>query len=135
MANKAANIDFSGAMNRMRQTTKEEPRTQQSSYEESRVGEDVRKTSEPVVEEGRRGPGRKRKENKLRSNPTTVFFDNETARALTMIKVNNNIDKKDLVLAATREFLSKYYLNGDARLGEEGVRSVFSNLGGILNKE
>lgn len=131
MGNKTANIDFGDAISRMRQRTREE-----------RVGESVpqqpnqqqehepSKQEEPAQQpEPKRGPGRKPRENNVRTNGKTIFFDNETEHALTMIKANYRIDKKDLVLAATREFLAKYYNKDEYRLSDEGIYAIFSILG------
>lgn len=88
--------------------------------------------SEPTTNaptEERRGPGRKPRENNVRTNGKTIYFDNETEHALAMVKANNRIDKKDLVLAATREFLAKYYNKDEYRLTNEGIYAIFSSLG------
>ena len=47
-----------------------------------------------------------------------------------MVKLNNSIDKKDLVLAATRLFLDQYYKAGDGRLSDDGVAAIFRQLNG-----
>lgn len=131
MGNKTANIDFGDAISRMRQRTREE-----------RVGESVpqqpnqqqehapSKQEEPAQQpEPKRGPGRKPRENNVRTNGKTIFFDDETEHALTMIKANYRIDKKDLVLAATREFLAKYYNKEEYRMSNEGIYAIFNSLG------
>lgn len=131
MANKTANIDFGDAISRMRQRTREEkvgesvPQqpTQQQEYAKPRQEEPVQQP------EPKQGPGRKPRENNVRTNGKTIFFDNETEHALTMVKANNRIDKKDLVLAATREFLAKYYNKEEYRLSNEGIYAIFSSLG------
>ena len=83
-----------------------------------------------IATEERRGPGRKKRENNIRTNPKTIFFDDATDYALSTIKLNNSIDKKDLVLAATRLFLEKYYQTDLGRLSEDGVAAIFQQLGG-----
>lgn len=85
-------------------------------------------TNDPTEE--RRGPGRKKRENNIRTNPKTIFFDDATDYALAMVKLNNCIDKKDLVLAATRLFLEKYYQPDLGRLSEDGIAAIFQQLGG-----
>lgn len=131
MANKTASIDFGDAISRMRRSTKEErvgesaPQhpTQQQEYVQPQQEEPVRQP------EPKRGPGRKPRENNVRTNGKTIYFDNETEHALAMVKANNRIDKKDLVLAATREFLAKYYNKEEYRLTNEGIYVIFSSLG------
>lgn len=137
MANKTANIDFGQSVSRMNRMTNEKPRPDQ--IQNNRVGEepetkqhDLSKPEEtqatqPPIEE-RRGPGRKKRENNVRSNPKTIFFDDATDYALAMVKLNNSIDKKDLVLAATRLFLDKYYQSGEGRLSEDGVSTILRYL-------
>lgn len=139
MANKTANIDFGQSVSRMNRMTNEKPRTDQ--IQTNRVGEDPKtkqhdmvepeevQTTQPPIEE-RRGPGRKKRENNIRSNPKTIFFDDATDYALAMVKLNNSIDKKDLVLAATRLFLDQYYQAGEGRLSEDGIASIFRQLNG-----
>ena len=85
-------------------------------------------TNAPADE--RRGPGRKKRENNVRTNPKTIFFDDATDYALSTIKLNNSIDKKDLVLAATRLFLEKYYQADLCRLSEDGVEAIFQQISG-----
>lgn len=131
MANKTASIDFGDAISRMRRSTKEErvgestPQqpTLQQEYAPSKQEESAQQP------EPKRGPGRKPRENNVRTNGKTIYFDNETEHALAMVKVNNRIDKKDLVLAATREFLAKYYNKEEYRLTNEGIYVIFSSLG------
>lgn len=137
MANKTANIDFGQSVSRMNRMTNEKPRPDQ--IQNNRVGEEPEtkqhdmtkpeevQTTQPPTEE-RRGPGRKKRENNVRSNPKTIFFDDATDYALAMVKLNNSIDKKDLVLAATRLFLDHYYQAGEGRLTEEGVSTILSYL-------
>ena len=137
MANKTANIDFGQSVSRMNRMTNEKPRTDQ--IQNNRVGEEPEtkqhdmakpeetQTTQPPIEE-RRGPGRKKRENNVRSNPKTIFFDDATDYALAMVKLNNSIDKKDLVLAATRLFLDHYYQAGEGRLTEEGVSTILRYL-------
>lgn len=134
MANKTANIDFGQSVSRMNRMTNEKPRPDHI----NRVGEEpetkhdmikpeeVQTTKQPTEE--RRGPGRKKRENNVRSNPKTIFFDDATDYALAMVKLNNSIDKKDLVLAATRLFLDHYYQAGEGRLTEEGVSTILRYL-------
>lgn len=137
MANKTANIDFGKSVSRMNRMTNEKPRPDQ--IQTNRVGdepetkqhdmvkpEEVQTTQSPIEE--RRGPGRKKRENNVRSNPKTIFFDDATDYALAMVKLNNSIDKKDLVLAATRLFLDHYYQAGEGRLTEEGVSTILRYL-------
>lgn len=81
-----------------------------------------------IATEERRGPGRKKRENNIRTNPKTIFFDDDTDYALSTIKLNNSIDKKDLVLAATRLFLEKYYQPDLGRLSEDGVAAIFQQI-------
>lgn len=133
MANKTANIDFGQSVSRMNRMTNEKPRPDQ--IQNNRVGEEPEtkqhdmvkpeeaQTTQPPIEE-RRGPGRKKRENNVRSNPKTIFFDDATDYALAMVKLNNSIDKKDLVLAATRLFLDQYYQSGEGRLSEDGVSTI-----------
>ena len=83
-----------------------------------------------ISTEERRGPGRKKRENNIRTNPKTIFFDDNTDYALSTIKLNNSIDKKDLVLAATRLFLEKYYQPDSGRLSEDGVAAIFQQISG-----
>lgn len=83
-----------------------------------------------IATEERRGPGRKKRENNIRTNPKTIFFDDDTDYALSTIKLNNSIDKKDLVLAATRLFLEKYYQSDIGRLSEDGVSAIFQQISG-----
>ena len=83
-----------------------------------------------ISTEERRGPGRKKRENNIRTNPKTIFFDDATDYALSAIKLNNSIDKKDLVLAATRLFLEKYYQTDSGRLSEDGVAAIFQQISG-----
>ena len=83
-----------------------------------------------ISTEERRGPGRKKRENNIRTNPKTIFFDDDTDYALSTIKLNNSIDKKDLVLAATRLFLEKYYQADLCRLSEDGVEAIFQQISG-----
>ena len=83
-----------------------------------------------LILQPRRGPGRKKRENNIRTNPKTIFFDDDTDYALSTIKLNNSIDKKDLVLAATRLFLEKYYQPDLGRLSEDGIAAIFQQLGG-----
>ena len=83
-----------------------------------------------IATEERRGPGRKKRENNIRTNPKTIFFDDATDYTLSTIKLNNSIDKKDLVLAATRLFLEKYYQSDSGRLADEGVAAIFQQLSG-----
>lgn len=137
MANKTANIDFGQSVSRMNRMTNEKPRPDQ--IQNNRVGEEPEtkqhdmikpeevQTTQPTIEE-RRGPGRKKRENNVRSNPKTIFFDDATDYALAMVKLNNSIDKKDLVLAATRLFLDHYYQAGEGRLSEEGVSTILRSL-------
>lgn len=137
MANKTANIDFGQSVSRMNRMTNEKPRPEQ--IQNNRVWEepetkqhDIAKpeeaqTTQPPIEE-RRGPGRKKRENNVRSNPKTIFFDDATDYALAMVKLNNSIDKKDLVLAATRLFLDQYYQPGEGRLSEDGVSTILRYL-------
>lgn len=148
MANKTANIDFGQSINRMNRMTNEKQRTEQP--QEGR-GEprNVDRPTEPerpsvvqteaevsqvpptaIATEERRGPGRKKRENNIRTNPKTVFFDDATSYALAMVKLNNGIDKKDLILSATRLFLEKYYQSDLGRLSEDGVAAIFHQLGG-----
>ncbi len=140
MANKTASIDFGDAMSRMRRSTKEDrvgesaPQqpTQQQEYEQPIQQQEYAppQQEEPAQQpEPKRGPGRKPRENNVRTNGKTIYFDNETEHALAMVKANNRIDKKDLVLAATREFLSKYYNKEEYRLTNEGIYVLFSSLG------
>lgn len=135
MANKTANIDFGQSVSRMNRMTNEKPRPDQI----NRVGEepetkqhDLAEPKEPqtteLPTEERRGPGRKKRENNVRSNPKTIFFDDATDYALAMVKLNNSIDKKDLVLAATRLFLERYYQADSGRLSEEGVSTILRYL-------
>ena len=86
--------------------------------------------STAIATDERRGPGRKKRENNIRTNPKTIFFDDTTDYALSTIKLNNSIDKKDLVLAATRLFLEKYYQSDSGRLSEDGVAAIFQQLNG-----
>lgn len=137
MANKTANIDFGQSVSRMNRMTNEKPRPDQ--IQNNRVGDEPEtkqhdmvkpeevQTTQPPIEE-RRGPGRKKRENNVRSNPKTIFFDDATDYALAMVKLNNSIDKKDLVLAATRLFLERYYQAGEGRLTEEGVSTILRYL-------
>lgn len=139
MANKTASIDFGDAMSRMRRSTKEErggesaphQPTKQQEYAPSRQQEYAQPQQEAPAHqpEPKRGPGRKPRENNVRTNGKTIYFDNETEHALAMVKANNRIDKKDLVLAATREFLAKYYNKEEYRLTNEGIYAIFSSLG------
>ena len=137
MANKTANIDFGQSVSRMNRMTNEKPRPDQ--IQNNRVGEEPETKQHDMVKpeeiqtaqqptEERRGPGRKKRENNVRSNPKTIFFDDATDYALAMVKLNNSIDKKDLVLAATRLFLERYYQAGEGRLTEEGVSTLFRYL-------
>ena len=152
MANKTANIDFGKSVNRMNRMTSEQPRKEPT--EESMEGHlsagqtceannplrEQQELSRPTLpasaeqpsqtgNDERRGPGRKKRENNVRTNPKTIFFDNATDYAMSMIKLNNGIDKKDLVLAATREFLEKYYRKEHGRLSNEGIHAIFQQLG------
>lgn len=83
-----------------------------------------------LILQQRRGTGRKKRENNIRTNPKTIFFDDDTDYALSSIKLNNSIDKKDLVLAATRLFLEKYYQSDLGRLSEDGVAAIFQQISG-----
>lgn len=83
-----------------------------------------------LILQPRRGPGRKKRDNNIRTNPKTIFFDDDTDYALSTIKLNNSIDKKDLVLAATRLFLEKYYQSDIGRLSEDGVSAIFQQISG-----
>ena len=137
MANKTANIDFGQSVSRMNRMTNEKPRPDQ--IQNNRVGEEPASQQHDTIKpkevqniqpptEDRRGPGRKKRENNVRSNPKTIFFDDATDYALAMVKLNNSIDKKDLVLAATRLFLDQYYQTGEGRLTEEGVSTILRYL-------
>ena len=157
MANKAANIDFGQSINRMNRMTSEKPLTEQSKEGRVEARNEERPTEpqrplpvKPQVENSssaadershsatttnapadeRRGPGRKKRENNIRTNPKTIFFDDSTDYALSTIKLNNSIDKKDLVLAATRLFLEKYYQSDLGRLTDDGVVAIFQQLSG-----
>ena len=131
MGNKTASIDFGDAISRMRQRTREERVGESVPQKPTQQQEYAKPLQEDPVQqlEPKRGPGRKPRENNVRTNGKTIFFDNETEHALTMVKANNRIDKKDLVLAATREFLAKYYNKEEYRLSNEGIYAIFSSLG------
>ena len=148
MANKTANIDFGQSINRMNRMTNEKQRTEQ--HQEGRgeprneerpteperpsvVQTEAEESQVPptaIATEERRGPGRKKRENNIRTNPKTIFFDDATSYTLAMVKLNNGIDMKDLILSATRLFLEKYYQSELGRLSEDGVAAIFHQLGG-----
>lgn len=148
MANKTANIDFGQSINRMNRMTNEKQRAEQTQEGRGEARNEERPT-EPerpsviqteaeesqvpptaIATEERRGPGRKKRENNIRTNPKTIFFDDATSYDLAMVKLNNGIDMKDLILAATREFMAKYYQEEKGQLTNEGIYVIFQQLSG-----
>lgn len=99
MANKST-LDFGGRFSKMQKMN--------SRPEESRV--EVEQTAPQPIQP--KPTGRPVKENKLtreNSKPTTVFVDRETEYKLGDIKNYDKLDIKDVMLAATIEFLDRHF--------------------------
>lgn len=122
-------VSFDQLVLNMRKTSPE-PKAE-NNYQPKRRGEELpmvaREEPRPV---GR--PAKARKLDRTNSSSVTVFADKLTKRKLDLVKLEDGLDIKDVMLAATVEFLDRHY-NGE-RLTESGREVVRKRIAEILDR-